>query len=85
MHTRLGGQLARDAMRTCLCWPHSTTAWPILFAGIASAPLWDGEQGRVCGMLSASDFIHMLQVWGAWEGWLTALARVPCDYVWVVQ
>jgi hypothetical protein len=29
--------------------------------GIASAPLWDGEQGRVCGMLSASDFIHMLQ------------------------
>lgn len=30
-------------------------------AGIASAPLWDGEQGRVCGMLSASDFIHMLQ------------------------
>ena len=31
-------------------------------AGIASAPLWDGEQGRVSGMLSASDFIHMLQV-----------------------
>lgn len=31
-------------------------------AGIASAPLWDGEQGRVCGMLSASDFIRMLQV-----------------------
>ncbi|KAL4424148.1 hypothetical protein ABPG75_001449 [Micractinium tetrahymenae] len=29
--------------------------------GIASAPLWDGEQGRVIGMLSASDFIHMLQ------------------------
>ncbi|PSC74424.1 sucrose nonfermenting 4 [Micractinium conductrix] len=29
--------------------------------GIASAPLWDGEQGRVMGMLSASDFIHMLQ------------------------
>ncbi|KAI3424253.1 hypothetical protein D9Q98_009607 [Chlorella vulgaris] len=29
--------------------------------GIASAPLWDGEGGRVCGMLSASDFIRMLQ------------------------
>lgn len=34
-------------------------------AGIASAPLWDGEQGRVIGMLSASDFIHMLQVCSA--------------------
>jgi hypothetical protein len=28
---------------------------------MASAPLWDGEAGRVCGMLSASDFIRMLQ------------------------
>jgi hypothetical protein len=37
------------------------TLHPCPSAGIASAPLWDGEGGRVCGMLSASDFIRMLQ------------------------
>lgn len=60
------------AMHMCLCslQLHCAVQLPRLkwllahacLAGIASAPLWDGEQGRVCGMLSASDFIHMLQV-----------------------
>jgi hypothetical protein len=43
------------------CRPAAAAAAAAPPAGIASAPLWDGEQGRVCGMLSASDFIHMLQ------------------------
>ena len=43
-------------------------------AGIASAPLWDGERGRVCGMLSASDFIHMLLVRGRGGGAAPAAA-----------
>lgn len=30
-------------------------------AGIASAPLWDSEAGAICGIISASDFIHILQ------------------------
>ena len=42
--------------------PAACTNSPLPRPGIASAPLWDGEQGRVMGMLSASDFIHMLQV-----------------------
>lgn len=29
--------------------------------GVASAPLWDSEQVAVTGMISASDFIHVLQ------------------------
>lgn len=29
--------------------------------GIASAPLWDSEAGGVVGVVSASDFIFMLQ------------------------
>ena len=28
---------------------------------VASAPLWDEEQGMVIGMISASDFIHVLR------------------------
>lgn len=29
--------------------------------GVASAPLWDSEQIAVVGMISASDFIHVLR------------------------
>ena len=28
---------------------------------VASAPLWDEEVGAVIGMISASDFIHVLR------------------------
>ena len=28
---------------------------------VASAPLWDEDQGMVIGMISASDFIHVLR------------------------
>eukprot|EP00887_Chlorella_sp_A99_P006896 scaffold2.g6896.t1 len=37
------------------------TAYELIPEGIASAPLWDGATARVCGMLSASDFIQTLQ------------------------
>ncbi len=51
---------------SAVCLPAETLPSPAgCRAGIASAPLWDGEQGRVIGMLSASDFIHMLQVCSA--------------------
>lgn len=29
--------------------------------GVASAPLWDEESGAIIGMISASDFIHILR------------------------
>lgn len=29
--------------------------------GVASAPLWDEETGSIIGMISASDFIHILR------------------------
>jgi hypothetical protein len=29
--------------------------------GTASAPLWDGSEGSVVGVISASDFIHTLR------------------------
>ncbi len=29
--------------------------------GVASAPLWDEESGSIIGMISASDFIHILR------------------------
>ena len=33
----------------------------LLLQGVASAPLWDEDTGAVIGMISASDFIHILR------------------------
>ena len=42
--------------------------------GVASAPLWDEEQGVVIGMISASDFIHVLRRLRSRSG----LSSMPC-------
>lgn len=39
--------------------PATSGQWPL--QAVASAPLWDEEPGMVIGMISASDFIHVLR------------------------
>ena len=40
--------------------PAAVVTWAHV-QGVASAPLWDEETGSIIGMISASDFIHILR------------------------
>ena len=51
---------ALQSMRTASHWSLNPAS-ALLAQGVASAPLWDEEQGAIIGMISASDFIHILR------------------------